>query len=168
MNEIRLIRDQLALERLHALEVANACARACEPSPESKPVGADVLEAFRGACGDYLRFVLGGFERRDRRLAGLPGGLAPGHDGPGGSQAALETLASTGAAPEAWRRLADYLDSDWESRGKALEARLTARASISDWRTFSGVDADSILAERELFQRFRAAMPDGIHSGTSR
>jgi hypothetical protein len=153
MNEIQLIRDQLALERRHTLEVVNACARLNERVPEPTPPGGVALEAFRQACVDYLLFVLGCFEQRDERL---------GDDRRGQTRAALEELEAARAAPEAWRRLADYLGTDWDKRRTAIEARLAANAQVADWRTFSRLDADSILAERELFSRVRATLPEGL------
>jgi hypothetical protein len=162
MNEIRLIRDQLALERAHTLEVVNDCARACERARGPAPPGSAALEAFRRACVDYLRFVLGCFEQRDQRLAALPRGLALEDERPGRNGAALEELEAARASPEAWKRLADYLGSDWSNRRRAIEARLAAKAQVTDWRAFSRLDADSILAERELFSRVRATLPDGI------
>lgn len=162
MNEIQLIRDQLALERRHTLEVVHACARLCGGAREPAPPGSVTLEAFREACVDYLRFVLGCFEDRDQRLAPLLRRLAPGDDGHGQTATALQELKATRAAPAAWRRLADYLGSDWDERWNAIEARLAATAQVADWRTISGIDADSILAERELFGRLRATLPEGL------
>jgi hypothetical protein len=155
MNEIQLIRDQLALERRHTLEVVNACARLNERAPEPRPPGSVTLEGFRQACVDYLRFVLGCFEQRDEPLA-------LGDDSQGQTRAALEELEAARAEPEAWRRLADYLGTDWDKRRTAIEARLAANAQVADWRTFSRLDADSILAERELFSRVRTTLPEGL------
>jgi hypothetical protein len=71
-------------------------------------------------------------------------------------------LAAARAAPEAWRRLADYLGTDWDNRRKAIEARLAANARPADRRTYASLDADSILAERELFSRVRAKLPEAV------
>ena len=57
MNEIRLIRVQLATERLHVGAVATACAAAWSGAAD-----------LRAAGSDYLLCVLGWFDERDGRL----------------------------------------------------------------------------------------------------
>src|SRR5215468_287845 len=70
MNEVQLIRNQLALERAHASAVANACASALQSDGGAGPTS-DSLGQFRRACVDYLACVLAWFEERDQRLTEL-------------------------------------------------------------------------------------------------
>src|SRR5215468_12657221 len=70
MNEVELIRNQLALERIHAGAVANACATAMQGDVGAGESG-DSLGQFRRACVDYLACVLAWFEERDQRLTDL-------------------------------------------------------------------------------------------------
>ena len=70
MNEVEIIRQQLALERAHVGTVANACANAMQGDAGAKAPG-DALWQFRRACVDYLACVLAWFEERDQRLADL-------------------------------------------------------------------------------------------------
>ena len=70
MNEVGLIRHQLALERVHVGAVANACANAMQGDAGTVASG-DSLGQFRRACIDYLACVLAWFEERDQRLTDL-------------------------------------------------------------------------------------------------
>src|SRR6201987_893762 len=69
MNEVQLIRQQLAVERQHVGAVANACvALAGDVADGAAAAG---LGQFRRACVEYLACVLAWFEERDQRLAEL-------------------------------------------------------------------------------------------------
>src|SRR5215475_7683680 len=70
MNEVELIRHQLALERAHVGAVANACANAMQGVTRTL-AAADSCGNFRGACVEYLACVLAWFEERDQRLTDL-------------------------------------------------------------------------------------------------
>src|SRR5215472_14075432 len=107
MNEIELLRNQLATERRHVREVASACLAAHGGAPPA--AGDAALEALRGACGEYLGCVLDWFDRRDARLgelyarspsadAGEPAPTALGLAGRG--REALEELAARRPAGE--------------------------------------------------------------------
>jgi hypothetical protein len=160
VNEIELIRAQLAAERVHVKAVAQACARNVAALAELKAAGAD-----------YLRCVLGRFEARDQRLTELirtrpgldararhaiPAALAQ----PGSSREALEKLAAISAGtPVAWQALAQWVAGVWSPRRDAIDALLTAITRPADWRAIAAVDADSILDERRRFERVRAACP---------
>ncbi|HEY8052769.1 MAG: hypothetical protein ACHQD6_07865 [Steroidobacterales bacterium] len=141
MNEIQLIRAQLATERSHVSRVANAGA-AGSPAPQAR--AADV---------NYLVCVLGWFEARDRRLtillradSGLQAALAQ----PGASGEALGRLPAADSAPS-WQAFAHFIDTAWGPRRDALDARLAMLTRAAEWRQFAGIDADSILEERRLF-----------------
>jgi hypothetical protein len=158
VNEIGLIRAQLAAERGHVQAVSQACAG-----------NAAALAELHAAGADYLRCVLGWFEARDQRLlelnrtrAGLDetarqairAALAQ----PGSSREALQKLAAINAGtPLAWQALAEFVAAAWSPRRDAIDALLTAITHPADWRTIAALDADSILGERRRFERVRAA-----------
>ena len=173
MNELQVIRTQLASERAHARAVANALAVAGRGAAP---------QAFIKACVDYLAWILAGFEERDQRLADLlrdnPGGLdrpaleaALARDGR--SHEALTRLAAAfadgdaeGAAGQRWQSFAQYFNDAWSARRSALEAALASLAGVSDWRAVSGIDADWILEERRRYAAIEAQRPAGISLGT--
>ena len=178
MNEIELIRNQLAAERAHARAVANACATVMAGGG-SHPGAA--LETFQHACVDYLVCVLAWFEERDQRLADLARGHPAQGDSarrgpeealarPGSSREALEKLAGAytpdatrgDRASASWREFAQFFNEAWSPRRDALDAFLAASARVADWRAAGGIDADSILEERALYARVLDAAPVGI------
>jgi hypothetical protein len=169
MNEIQLLRDQLAAERRHVREVASACAAAYRAEPA--PAGGAALVALAGACRDYLECVLVWFDRRDARLgelcARLPAGGADGEargalDLSGHGRDALDRLRAAGPAHEDWAALALFVNGAWDTRRSAIEALLASRLRVTDWRAVSGIDADTIYEERALYSRVRAALPAGV------
>ncbi len=163
MNEIELLRAQLATERRHVSAVANACAAAT----------ADAA-ALRTAGTDYLRCVLGWFAARDRRLGellraradmdeGTRRGLAAALSQPGASDVALGKLpaaeAAAAGAAAAWQALAQFVGTAWGPRREALDALLGTLTRPADWRTIAGIDADSVLEERRRFEPLRVVAP---------
>jgi len=184
MDEIQLIRNQLAVQRQHASAVANACARALEPAGTHELAGGPLGE-FRQACVDYLVCVLAWFEERDQRLSDLARARVASADAarrtfeealgrPGRSREALEKLekavagardsGDTAAAhgmQKSWQEFAQYFNGVWSARRDAIDALLAAAFRASDWRAVAGIDADSILEERQRYARVRAALaPD--------
>jgi hypothetical protein len=178
MNEIELIRRQLATERAHAGAVASACAAAGARAAD-KADGGQGAE-FAQACVDYLVCVLAWFEERDQRAGDLadrlrPRGtpaqraLAEALARPGRSREALEKLeravaadrdaARRAEAPSLWREFAHYFESVWKVRRETIDARLAEGLRAPDWREVAGIDADSILAERRYYERVRDAIP---------
>ncbi len=184
MNEIQLIRNQLALERAHASSVANACAvlqSAGGPGPESETLG-----EFRRACVQYLACVLAWFEERDQRLSELLQSRLDAADParrafeevlrrPGRSRDALarlevactDTAGSAEGASQRWREFGDYFNGAWSARRDALEALLAANTRVSDWRTLGGIDADSIVEERRRYALVAAQAPAGVMPGAA-
>jgi len=185
MNEVGLIRHQLALERVHVGAVANACANAMQGDAGTVASG-DSLGQFRRACIDYLACVLAWFEERDQRLAELLQARSPVADPArhaleealarrGRSRetlAKLEAACAASTAPtgsarqQAWREFGDYFDTAWSARRDAIDALLGAHSRVSDWRTLGGIDADSILEERRRYARVHAQAPPGAALGT--
>lgn len=167
MNEIGLLRNQLATERRHVREVADACAAAHLKAP----AGGGVLERLREACTEYLGCVLGWFDQRDERLGEICARIPAGDAGRGAIAAlerggcgreALTRLAQGGVAHESWQALAQFINSAWDARRGAIEAALASNARVADWRAFGGIDADSVYQERALYARVRAALPEGV------
>jgi hypothetical protein len=167
MNEIELIRRQLATERAAVLEVIGACV-ATLPARGARATADDArFAALRQAARGYLGGALTSFARRDQRLGELARRLPLGDSrrraieaallGPGASHDALAKLDS-----ESWRELADYLRGAWSGRHATLDALLAANGPVSDWRAFAGIDADSVLAERAGFARLQAAFTAGV------
>lgn len=167
MNEILLIRNQLAAERIHAAAVVTACG-------QSLSMEAD---AFRRACTDYLARVLASFDERDRRLAALCA-QRPADDplrralteAPAATTAAQRLHVALGgeSAPDGasavtrWQEFARYVEAVWNVRRKLIEGLLAPDTRVGDWRVVAGMDADSILEERDLYARVRAALPPGL------
>lgn len=174
MNEIELLRNQLATERRHVREVASACAAAHANAPPA--AGDAVLEATRGACSEYLAVVLDWFDRRDARLGELytqhPAAAAgrtalAALDLAGRGREALETLTAGAPARESWQALARFVHGPWDARRGAIEALLASNTHVVDWRVFGGIDADSVCLERALYARVRAALPSGTGLGSA-
>jgi hypothetical protein len=176
MNEIQLIRGQLARERAHATAVAHACATALGRADAAQITSGSPLDEFRHRCVDYLVCVLASFEERDFRLAELVRARQAADDPArraleevlarrGRSRETLEQLEAAFAgsgAPAGWGAFLAYFDSAWSARRDALEALLASNPRITDWRTVGGIDADGILEERRRFAGVRDALPAGV------
>lgn len=169
MNEIEIIRSQLAVEQAHATDIVNACA--AQFGSGQPPASEGAAARFREACVSYLVWVLARFEERDQTLTEL---LAARHPAgslavpQGTSREALSRLEAALAAgdPEsaraAWREFARFFNSAWTQRRAALERALGARLSVADWRAAAAIDADSMLDERRRYGRVAAELPPGI------
>jgi hypothetical protein len=160
MNELDIIRSQLAVQQTHAAEVANACAAAF----------GEVAAPFREACVSYLVWVLAQFEERDQTLSETPSShhLAGLLSRPGTSREALSRLEAALAAGESaaarasWQEFARFFNSAWVPRRGTLDAALAENLSMADLRAVCAIDADSILEERNRFAGVAALLPSGI------
>jgi hypothetical protein len=171
VNEIELLRTQLATERRHVREVASSCAAA---SPGAPPASAGTASAaWHLPCTEYLGCVLDWFDERDARLAELYARLPAGDAdrkavaalGAGGrGREALERLAADDAH-RGWQELAQFINGPWETQRAAVEALLARNPRVADWREFGRIDADSIGLERALYTRCRGALPAGSTLG---
>ena len=170
MNEVQLIRAQLSTERRHAGEVASALERAGLQSGSN----GGTLAEFRQACVDYLVWVLARFEERDQMFADLlHSRLAP-NDATrrtldetlacsGKSREALAKLeaalaSSPGSGGRPWRDFGEFFSAAWSPRRDAIDQLLERNVRVGDWRVVSGIDADSILEERNRHTRVQAGM----------
>ncbi len=176
MNEVELIRAQLALERQHAFDVSRALSSAGSSSD-----GLDSLQAFRQASVDYLVWILSRFEEREQTFHDLLRGR-PGADDserravenalamPGTSREALtklEAALGTRTGPDAeragrWAEFQRFFAGPWSARRDAVDKLFTQQAKVTDWRAVSGIDADSIFDERNRYARVRSVLPAGI------
>lgn len=174
MNELQIIKAQLALERQHVHEVSRACAFAMTKLAERGPTQA--LAGFREACVDYLVKTLAAFEVREQGYREL---LARrfGADDPSrqAAEAALasegtirDTLAklaaavAKGATSQTWQDYLGYLEGPWSHRRDQLDALFSKQAKITDWRSVWAIDADSIYEERARYARVQATLPPGV------
>jgi hypothetical protein len=163
MNEVELIRAQLRVERQHAEAVARACASA------HTAVSADAIE--------YLAWILTRFEEREqvfhdlirkRFAAGDPHRQAVELTlgSPGSNREALAKLeAALGASADAhttalrWSEFLNFFSRDWVARRNEIDRLFPIQAKVTDWRTVSAIDADSIVDERARWARVKATMP---------
>ncbi|HEV2286221.1 MAG TPA: hypothetical protein VGR80_09275 [Steroidobacteraceae bacterium] len=157
MNEIQLLREQLATERRHVRAVASACAAAHRGAAARAATA--TLTALREASAAHLALVLGSFEARDARLAALGVELPPG--GALGREALGKVRPGADVAA-AWGACAGLLNGAWDERRAAIDSLCAANPRVTDWRTFALVDADSIQQERAFYGRVRAALPAGL------
>lgn len=183
MKEVEILKDQMATERAHAAQVAQACAAAFG-AQEPASASAESLQGFRDGCVAYLVWVLARFEERDQSLSDRL--RSDRHRSPGGqrgpdaravsevmgregtSREALSRLeaALSANAPQAWREFARFFNSAWNPRRNALDERLMPWLSVADWRAVCAIDADSILEERARFARVVSQHPPAVASLT--
>ena len=128
MNEIQIIQKQLATEKLHFEEVANACAAALDKG--SFAPGSD----FALACADYFAFAV-------TRLAGNPT--------PPAAPAAQ-------ASRQGWREFLLAFNDQAAKHFATLDELLTRNLPVTEWRARSRIDADSIYMERTRYARVKA------------
>ena len=164
MNEVQLIRAQLGLERQHAAEVVRLLADGSK-SPAA-------VEAFQQAAVDYLAWILSRFEERDQVFHDLLRKRVAAEDPsrraveaalalPGSSREALTKLETAlgGANDSAWTDFLRFFGSAWSARRDEIDRLFERQAKVTDWRTVSGIDADSIVDERSRYARVKATLP---------
>ena len=182
MNEVEIIRSQVAAEQSHAAAVAKACAAVFGSESAAAASSAEATAPFREACVSYLVAVLARFEERDQtlsdllaarqRLASAPAAASLRHlaslIAPSGtSREALARLEAALAAGEsstaraAWQEFTRFFDSAWAPRRAALDGALAEYLGIADLRAVYAIDADSMLDERTQYARVAAQAPAG-------
>jgi len=172
MNEVQLIRAQLSLERQHAAEVVRLLADGTAPLA--------AVDAFRQAAVEYLAWILSRFEERDQVFHDLLRKRLPADDPnrraveaglalPGSSREALTKLETAlgGANKDAWSEFLRFFTDAWSARRDEIDRLFERQAKVTDWRTVSDIDADSIVAERGRFARLKATLPAGIEIPTT-
>lgn len=163
MDELALLRDQVATERRHFAAVKEACRAALR-------AGGD-REALADTCRAAIAYLAYGARRLHAQDHAHVLLLRPRiASGDAANHRVLDDLASTleraraallalESAPDPVAGVTTYLDFVDEVLGRrrhSLEALFQAHYSIDDWRATSFVDADSILEERERYAAFRA------------
>ncbi|HEY2035677.1 MAG TPA: hypothetical protein VGG96_01595 [Steroidobacteraceae bacterium] len=182
MNEIEIIRSQIAAEQSHAAEVANACAAVFGSESAARAGSSEATALFREACVSYLVWVLARFEERDQTLSELLAARQRLASGPtaasvrhlasliarsGTSREALSRLEAALAAGEApaaragWQEFTRFFDSAWAPRRATLDGALAEHLRVADLRAVYAIDADSILDERKRYARVAAQAPAG-------
>lgn len=173
MDELALLREQLALERDHRSAVRNAARAALEARYDPEH-----LQAFAVCALDYLLWSGSrGVEQDDSKLRLLrsrtPSSAAIEHKLLDSHAPFLEEPAKAvlqlKAEGDPVERLRAYLalPESAHSSGRPLpDGALERYLRIEDWRELAGIDADSILEERERFERLRAALPGGVSLGS--
>ena len=169
MNEVQLIRAQLSLERQHAAEVVRSLADLAK------------VEAFRPTAVEYLAWILSRFEERDQVFHDLLRKRFAAEDPDRrNAEAALELAGSSrealarletalgGANDGAWTDFVRFFNGAWSSRRAEIDRLFERQAKVTDWRTVSGIDADSIVDERGRYARVKARLPAGIDFSTAR
>lgn len=168
MDELAILRGQVATERRHLIAVKAACRTALSAGRATTGV-----DDFARVAGDYLLYLGRRLLAQDHAHAVLlRPRLAPGdtasHQLLDDLEATLKQLRAALQAldgePDRAAGLFDYLefvDCVLAKRRHALEPLLAAHYSIEDWRAASFVDADSILEERERHAACQAAAPAG-------
>lgn len=181
MNELEIIRSQLAIEQAHAAEVVDACA-AVFGRTDAAPPSPQATTQFREASVGYLVWVLARFEERDQTLSELLASRQPPAGGtvvtgaqhlttlvgrPGTSREALARLEAalgageTPAARAAWQEFGRFFNAAWVPRRAALEGALAEQLDVAAWRAIGAIDADSVLDERNRFGRVAGQLPPG-------
>lgn len=187
MNELEFIRSQIALEYDHAAAVRTACSAALGTAAAPAPAG-----EFLDVCANYLVFAdrrgeirdtahldllrpqIAAGEREAQALLGeLQRSLPIRRSALDRLAAAIDThrtAAVTAAANQVTQAapiealLHDYLASHAgvHANQRALLTLCDVHYDIVQWRQAAGVDADSILEERERYARVVASLPDGL------
>jgi hypothetical protein len=168
VNEVQLIRAQLSLERQHAAEVVRACADALAGGTGRLAA----VEAFRQAGVEYLAWILSRFEERDQVFHDLLRKRSIAEDPnrraveaalalPGSSRDALAKLETAlgSANDSAWKDFLHFFSDAWSTRRDDIDRLFERQAKVTDWRTVSGIDADSIVDERARYARVKATFP---------
>ena len=180
MNEVELIRGQLILERQHAAEVAKDCASALAAAGSQGTERVASLEAFRQAGVEYLAWMLARFEEREQVFHDLLRSRFPTDDPnrraveaalalPGTSREALAKLETalrssvdSGSTADRWTDFLRFFSGAWSARRDEIDRLFERQAKVTDWRTVSDIDADSIVEERSRYASVKATLPAGI------
>lgn len=185
MNEVEFLRNQLALEERHLEDVRNACEAAIAAGIQQTRLDELCRAGTRFLCVVGERAAL-----RDRTHCELlRARLAPEDEANRGIVAELEAtvesrravLAALGAALgqrradalpaagfiAACREQLAALDAPQTRRPHMVGHLLDRHYGVADWRRAALVDADSILDERERYERVRAKLPRGIELGSA-
>ncbi len=172
MDELAILRDQVATERRHLAALKQAC-RATLQSSTDAPGKAALCRA----AAAYLAY--GGHRllaqdqahclllrpRVSRADAASHALLDDLESALQRARVALQALESATDPVAGVRDYLDFIDAVLGKRRHGLEALFQMHYTIEDWRAASFVDADSILEERERYAAVRGAFPAGLEPG---
>ncbi len=169
MDELAILRDQVATERRHLAALHKACRTALQAGGHA----AGLVDTCRVAAA-YLVYSARRLHAQDQAHCLL---LRPRvsrgdatslallddlEDTLQRSRAALRDLESALDPVTGTRAWLDFIDNVLGKRRHSLEHLFREHYTIDDWRASSCVDADSILEERERFAAVCAAFPSGL------
>lgn len=167
MNEIELIRTQLSVEIQHATAVARALVA-------SRPTS---VAAFRATGVEYLAWILSRFDAREQVFHDLLRKRCAAEDPhrrhveaalalPGSNREALAKLeaalgesSANEVAAHRWNEFLHFISGPWSTRRDEIDRLLRSHTKVTDWRTVSAIDADSIVDERNRWARVKATIP---------
>jgi len=66
------------------------------------------------------------------------------------------------SAATRWTEFLRFFSGAWSARRDEIDRLFERQAKVTDWRTVSDIDADSIVAERSRYARVKATLPAGI------
>ena len=110
------------------------------------PAGDSLDNRSVAPAGDSLAPAGGSFA--DRSVAGRS--VAPAGDSLAGRSVAR------------WSDFLRFFCGAWSARRDEIDRLFERQAKVTDWRTVSGIDADSIVDERTRYARVKATLPAGI------
>jgi hypothetical protein len=102
-------------------------------------------------AGDSLAPAGGSFA--DRSVAGRS--VAPAGDSLAGRSVAR------------WTDFLRFFSGVWSARRDEIDRLFERQAKVTDWRTVSDIDADSIVDERSRYARVKATLPAGIEMSST-
>lgn len=141
MNEIQIIRRQLAAEQLHFVQVANATAAALRSGAFTANTD------FAAACADYFAFAVTRF------------------GGDSTAKLGAARASSGGIAADAdahWQEFLLAFNEESRKYFAAVDDLLARNPLVTEWRAMARIDADSIFAERKHYGRVTAMLPPGL------
>jgi hypothetical protein len=169
MDELAILRDQVANERRHLSALKKACRAVLQAGSD-----AAAQTAACRAASDYLAYNARRLHAQDEMHCRLlrprvsPDDTASHallddlEDTLRQSRAALQALEAASDPVSGTRAYLDFVDDVLGKRRHSLEYLFRTYYGIEEWRAASFVDADSILEERERFAAARAAFPPAL------
>lgn len=172
MDELAILRDQVATERRHFAAVKQACRAMLQAGGEP-----DQLADACRAAATYFAWSARRLHAQDHAHCVLlrprvPRGDAANHgllddleETLERLREALQALEGSNDAVAGTRAWLDFVDGVLARRRHNLEHLFRAHYTIDDWRAASLVDADGILDERARYAAVCAAFPPGFAPG---
>jgi hypothetical protein len=87
---------------------------------------------------------------------------APAGDSLAGRSVAPAGDSLAGRSVARWTEFLRFFSGAWSARRDEIDRLFERQAKVTDWRTVSDIDADSIVDERSRYARVKATLPAGI------